>query len=324
MKHLIQKLAASKSKIIAHIKVGNDTFNLASRDERILGTYNGCDILKCLETKEGSEKVSRIIQDLVELCLKAKKNASVSVYKSKEGCDLDPFFDQMKSLPGVKKVVLKVLPDDRTEIGKSLQPDFDVDSVSPDNLCKYLGDFVSVIKGMSTQLKVCREDALTITQGRLVNTMWGAKDMQFILQSLHDDIATNDKWDRIEFFTNIMLRSVERLLSKLSTDLCKVCNEEKRVVYTVLVPNILQNYEEFKKIAISALLTLSSLIYIDATFKKVTSYPATWFLSGGMLGDLRQDYEKILALMLSMPRIERQVIYPLDVLRMLYLSGNPK
>jgi hypothetical protein len=147
--------------------------------------------------------------------------------------------------------------------------------------------------------------------------------MQGILQGLHTDVATNDKWDRVEFFSSIILKSIERLMAKLASDLGKVCAEEKRIVYTILVPNVLDNYEIFKKIAISALLSLSSLIYIDAAFKRVTSYPATWFLSGGMLDDLKQDYQKLLDLMLSMPRLERQVIYPLDVLRMLYFSSNP-
>ena len=140
--------------------------------------------------------------------------------------------------------------------------------------------------------------------------------MQEMLESIHQEIADNDKWDRIEFFSNIIIKSIDRLIHKLATELSSVCMEEKKVIYNILIPNILDGYEQFKQVVGSALMSLSSLAYIDVIFKKTTSYPATLFMSSSMLGDLNQDYQKLLGLLKDMPRIERQVIYPLDMMRL--------
>jgi hypothetical protein len=228
-------------------------------------------------------------------------------------------FEQLKAIPGAKKVIIKVIPEDCSEIEKSIRPDFDVSNViDPKVLVESLKGFISTITEINNVLNVCREDALTLTNGRLVNTMWGAKSMQSMLEGMHEDVAQNEKWERAEFFANLVIKSADRLCHKLSTELAKVCSEEKKMIGTVLIPNILSNYEQFKEIAQSALVALSSVIYIDVIFKKMTSYPATWFLSSGMLEDLKQDYQKLLKFFMQVPRIEREIIYPLDFMRLQY------
>jgi hypothetical protein len=317
MKHLLKKISASKSNIIAHIKMGDDTFNLTTREDKVQATYNGCDVLSASKTKESTEKITHVVQDFIGYYLKDSKNASVSVFKNKESGDFDSLMEQLKDIPGIKKIVIKTLPDNARDIEKTLHPDFSPEKgIRNSAIIKCLEDFSNIVGEICTLLNVSRNDALTITQGRLVGTMWGAKPMQEMLESIHQEIADNDKWDRIEFFSNIIIKSIDRLIHKLATELSSVCMEEKKVIYNILIPNILDGYEQFKQVVGSALMSLSSLVYIDVIFKKMTSYPATLFMSSSMLGDLNQDYQKLLGLLKDMPRIERQVIYPLDMMRL--------
>jgi hypothetical protein len=321
MKHLLKSVSASNSRVIAHLKMGSDTFNIVDRDNRTYGVYDGCDVLNCVNFRESTEKIAHILKDFIEEYSKSNKCASLSVFKSKDTGDTEGFFEQLKDIPGVKKVTIKVLPEDMTEIGKTLRPEFDVSSVADrPALVNGLREFSQLVSDMCKTLNVCRDDALTLTQGKLINSMWGAGSMQQILNDLNRDIAENGVWERVEFFATLIIKSVERLIHKLSTDLSTVCAEEKKMIGTVLIPNVLTNYEQFRKIMSSALLSLSSLIYIDAVFKKATSYPATWFMNGSMLEDLKQDYRKILGFMVRIPEIEQTVIYPLDFMKLQYLG----
>jgi len=324
MKHLFNRIAASNSKVIAHIKMGDDTFNIVSRDSSVYGVYGGCDIFKSATLSEPEGKIASLVKDFIKEYVKSSKCTGVTVLKDKSAIDLDSFLEQIKSIPGIKKVVIKCLPGDMTEINKSLRADFDVGkAVDSKNLVGSLQNLYGLVVDLNNTLKVCREDALTLTQGRMVDTMWGAKSMQQALCEISKKIADDVEWDRAEFFTTLITKSIECLIRKLSTDLSKVCAEEQKVICTVLIPNVLKNYEQLKAIASRALLPLSTLIYIDTAFKQATSYPATWFMNGNMLQDLEQDYQKILGFMMQIPRIEKSVIYPLDFLKMQYLSQTP-
>jgi len=321
MKHLLKKIAASKSKIIAHIKLGNDAFNLISRDNKVLGALNGCDLWSFDHSKLMNEKISNVVRDFVAQYLRSSKTASVTILKNKTSCDYESLYTDLKEIPENKKVVIKFLPDDLSEIEKTLQSEFSFEScIGQKELIASLSSFIVTISELATTLDVCRNDAISLTSGRLVNTMWGAKTMQSMLDSLHEEIETNEKWERVEFFSTMIIKSCERLVHKLSSDLSDVCAEEKKIMGMVLIPNIIANYEHFKQAAITALISISSLIYVDIIFKRLTSYPATWFLSGGMLDDLKQDYQKLMSFLIKVPAIERDVIYPLDLLRLKNLS----
>jgi hypothetical protein len=257
-------------------------------------------------------------------CLKENKCQSLAVLKDKNAVDIDSFLEQLKSIPGVKKITIKSLPEDMSDINRTLRPEFDVGkTIDHGILIEGLKKLHQTVSDLNNILNVCRDDALTLTQGKLVGTMWGAKSMQQVLCGLHNEIAENSTWERVEFFSSMIMKSIERLIHKLSTELAKVCAEEQKIICTVLIPNILTNYEQLRDIASKALVSLSSLIYVDMMFKKMTSYPATWFMNGNMLEDMKQDYQKLLGFMMQVPRIEQGVIYPLDFMKLQYLNKTP-
>lgn len=322
MKHLLKRVSAANSKVIAHIKMGDDIFNIISRDSGVYGMFRGCDILNCGSFTDHGGRVANVIKDFIGEYLKGRDCHSLSVLRDKNANDLDSLLEQLKGIPGIKKVMIKTIPEDMTEINKSMHPEFSIErAVDYQALAKSLRGVSIIISDMTNTLNVCRADALTLTQGRLVNTMWGADSMQRMISDLHDEIAENSAWDKVEFFSSLIVKSIDRLIHKLFTNLIAVCDEERKMICTVLIPNILSNYEQLKKVISSALVSLSSLIYVDMMFKEKTSYPAAWFMNGSMLEDLKQDYQKILGFMMLIPRIEQEIIYPLDFLKLQHQIG---
>lgn len=250
------------------------------------------------------------------------KTACVSVTTDDVRSGVGDVVDNVKKDIGPEKVTIRIIPLGGIGLEKTLHSDFDVESTADiPALVGALKNFVSVIREMTTILKVCHDDALTLTQGHMVDTMWGAKEMQGMLCGLREEIEGNTRWEKIEFFAGLIEKSIERLMLKLGTQLAQVCTEEKKVICNVLIPNIIDNFQQFKTAATDALLSLSSLVYIDTIFKKMTTYPATWFLSGGMLNDLGQDYQKLLGFVGQIPAIEKKIIYPLDFIKMTLLNG---
>jgi hypothetical protein len=316
MKHLLKKVSALNSKVIAHIKMGNDTFNILSRDNSFYGIYDGCEVLYGSAKKANNDKIASIVKDFIECHTKCNKNQGFVVFRDKHASDFENFSDQIKDIPGVKKCVVKAFPEDMSEINKSLHPEFSVEqALNNSSLITGMQDLSKTVSDLNNTLNVCRGDALNLTQGKLVNTMWGAKSMQHTIDDLHEEIFGNNAWDRVEFFSSLVMKSIDRLIHKLAIGLQNVNQEEKKVICTVLIPNILSNYEQIKLVASSALVSLSVLMSIDAMFKKLTSYPATWFMNGNMLEDMRLDYQKLLSFMMQVPKIEQDVIYPLDFIK---------
>jgi len=316
MKHLIKKVSASKSMIRAHFKMGHDVLNIVNKGTGCAGVLNGHEILKLSGDTLDSRSV-HVLSDIIKCCTSRMKIASVSVMTDDMGTGVGDVVDNVKKDIGPEKVTIKIIPLGGAGLEKTLHSDFDVGSTADiPALMGALKDFVSTIREMTTILKVCHDDALTLTQGHMVGTMWGAKDMQDMLCGLREEIEGNSRWEKIEFFAGLIEKSIERLMLKLGTQLAQVCAEEKKVICNVLIPNIIDNFQQFKTAATDALLSLSSLVYIDTIFKKTTTYPATWFLSGGMLDDLGQDYQKLLGFIGQIPTIEKKIIYPLDFIKM--------
>jgi len=136
------------------------------------------------------------------------------------------------------------------------------------------------------------------------------------------NVCEDSDWEKIEFYTNISIKSIDRLIHKLNVSLFDVCDEEKKVVNTVLIPNIIQNFEKIKTITSNVLKMLSNFVYIDEVFKKNTSYPASWFINSDMFEDIKLDYKNLILFVLKIPRFEQEIIYPLDMMRHSFINKN--
>lgn len=306
MRHLIKKISSSKFKIIAQFKRSNNDFKIVSSGKDIKLTINDHDALD-LNKNSNYDKISHLIRDII---LKGHNNSNiVEAYV----CDdsINPIIKDIKD--NSSNIQFKIV-DQAMEIPRSCPMNIG-DVYNYDLLIPKLKNLNNILHDVNETLRVCREDALSITGGKLISTMWGAKPTQDMILEFNNDILSDKEWDRAEFYINMIMKSVQKLIHKMNSDLLKICDEEKKVVSNVLIPNIIQSFDKIRLITSNAVIILSNLIYIDEVFKKNTTYPAVWFINNNMLGDLKLDYQNLINFILMVPKLEKDIIYPLDMIK---------
>lgn len=319
MKHLLNNIKASNRKTLAQFKVGNISYNLNILDKISNITINGHDIIDCRDVTPDYEKVAYLLKDMIIKGVSISKPESIQAYINKEA-NLSSDF-----LKGIKKELassIKII-NQSMEIPHNTKVKLNIEeSFAPDKFIKKIKEFSQSLHDINETLKVCRDDILMLSCGRLVDSMWGAKKTQKMLEDVKKQVAEDRDWDRVEFYVNMILKSIDRLSHKLNTTLFEVCDEEKKVVNTVLIPNIIQNFEKIKEIISNVLKMLSNFVYIDEVFKKNTSYPANWFINADMFEDIKLDYRNLILFALKIPRYEQELLYPLDMMRHSFLIKN--
>lgn len=317
MKHLLKNIKASNCKIIAQFKVGNSSYNLSSFGKESSISLDGHDILSCITGSQDNTKVSNLICDLILNGVAEKKIASIQAYLSKDDKVSESIIGNIKKRSDAPLKIITQSKEIPTNV--PVKVNFD-EAFSPDILIGKLNDFSQAIHDINETLKVCREDILSLSSSKLVKSMWGAKSTQVVMDNLFSNVDENEDWEKSEFYTNIILKSINRLIHKINATLFNVCDEDKKVVGTVLIPNILENFEKIKQIISKVLLMLSNFVYIDEVFKKNTSFPANWFINGTIFEDLKLDYKNLMLFTLKIPRYEQEVIYPLDIMRHSFIN----
>lgn len=318
MKHLIRKISSSKSKIHAHIKMGDDTINIISKTGSIRFIYNGYELFRC--DKRASEKIVGMFRDISPYLCKEGCGSDVSVLQRPEDAvALEIVNTSIPAVFGDKKVIVGDIPDQGEGIKQTLSPVGEV-SMAQECLVKNLGVLAKKITNVCKMLNALYQDSIMMTRKKLVDTMWGAKVMQGIIDSIKSEMCSDPRWQKIDIYSEMICKSIKRLQVKLSTDLKDVCQEEQRVIAEVLIPNIITNYEALKDLIIKAVMEAGILAHIDADFKKNTSYPANWFFDETMLKGIQQEYEFLLNFLCEIPKIEGRVIDPLDMIRLQFLS----
>lgn len=309
MKYLLKKISSSKFKVITQFKTGNLSYNLNTFDKISNITLNGSEVIDCSEYGFESEVLTHLITDLLKNGIEKESSKDLKVYHIKKSKITNSILKGLKKELGSSIKIVeqsmeiphkKVLEDPR--------------SFSFDSMKSKMRNFIQAIHDINETLKVCREDLLSLSRGRLIDTMWGAKKTQKIIDNVRDGVLKDEEWERVEFYVNILKQSIERFLYKLIHQ-SKDKNEDMKVINSVLIPNILENFEKIKGIISNVLIMLSNYIYIDEVFKKNTSYPASWFINGDMFEDLKLDYRNLILFILKIPHYEHEILYPLDMMR---------
>lgn len=318
MQHLLRNVSEKNKEAVAQFKMGSRNFIIIKEGKLFNGMLDGCGLLSLSGPYKKSEKIAQLLGDL----FRPLRSKSIEAKVNKDILDVDVLEEVFKKQATDKKVTFRK----NSRAGSSsdkvrLSADTAV-FVEDEDSIKKLKDFCGRIKEINNLLMVSRDDSLTLSQGKLVDSMWGAGDMQKVLEQINQHILSCKVWEKVEFYSDMVLRSLERLLYKMQHGLSSINPEEKRIIYAVLIPNILDNFEEFKKAARQAFLVLSDLMHVDEEFKEKTTYPADWFLNGSMLKDLAGDFRKLTGFLLDLPRIEKEIIYPLDTLKFKFLNES--
>jgi len=319
MKYLLSNIKASNCKVLAQFKAGDTSYCLNSFGKISNITINGHDIIDCSDAGVDYDKIAYLLKDLIVKGAAVCMPHSIQAYMRKDVRLSEAILDALKKdLDSSIKIVNQSM-----EIPESCPVKLNLEEAfAPDKFIKKIKEFAQTIHDINETLRVCREDILMISCGRLVNTMWGAKPTQRILEGMKSSVAEDDDWERVEFYVNMILKSIDRLVHKLDGTLFDVCDEEKKVVNMVLIPNILQSFEKIKMIVSNVLKMLSNFVNIDEVFKKNTSYPANWFINADMFEDIKLDYKNLVLFALKIPRFEQELLYPLDMMRHSFITKN--
>jgi hypothetical protein len=319
MKYLLKNIKASKGKVLANIRVGDLSYHLNSFGKTSSISLNGHDIIDCGDSGKGYERLAHLIRDLVVNGVPMAKDKVVYTKIESEANISDTLIANLKRCG----ITPQKLVEQSMEIPKTAPLTVNLEeATTPDRFIKKLKEFAQALHDINETLRVCRDDVLSLSSGRLVNTMWGAKQTQQILVDVKENISENEDWEKAEFYVNMILKSISRLIHKLDSKMYDVCDEEKKVVNTVLIPNIIQGFEKVKSILSKVLIMLSNFVYIDEVFKKNTSYPANLFINADMFEDIKLDYTNLVLFALKIPRYEQEILYPLDMMSHSFLNKS--
>ena len=305
MRHLVKRYSNFKSKVLAQFKTDKKSFDITEKDGSYSLLVNGYNIADLNNFKEALEGSSRLVSDIIA---NDTNSGSIEAFIDNGFESLGSIVDYLKDKGGVSLHISDMYKDTPDLLNLE-------DTLDPCKIKKKLESFASDLHDVNETLKVCYEDASTITSGKLIGSMCGAKPMQKILTDLNNEIVDNSDWERVEFFISIINKSIEQLVHKMNIGLNDGNNENQKIINTVIIPNIIDNYYKLKGVISGAVSALSNLIYIDNLFKKNTTYPASWFMNNSILTDLKLDYKNLIVFLLKVPMFERGIIHPLDIMK---------
>jgi len=315
MRHLIRRVQASALKIAARVKVGHDDFSIVSDGCPKRCLMDGYDVLPSGEPEMPPESFADVIADLIERASKSDKTKSVLVIGGPTDDVMQRVVERLKESLGKDKVSIKGLKGLEQDDGRQVSPaEFKLAStLNMDALAKNVSVLVGKVASAAAAVSQAHDASLMLTRRRLVTSMWGADKMQTILDGVRKLVEDERiPWSKVEASSEMLAKSSERLQRKLASS----DPENGRLVSEVLIPGVNDSYENVKRVASIAAVAVAPLVRIDASFKKNTTYPATWFMSEDMMDGLSQGYDGMLGFLLQVPQMESKVIDPLSFVRM--------
>jgi hypothetical protein len=244
----------------------------------------------------------------------ASKNKSSGVMVVCDPNKIPELLDSLKKgLPENVSFNTKSLPKDVTNLSENLYSDFKLENIIYSKLVENLKIFKRKVKEICGLLMFIAETSTLLTRRKITESMWGAKTMQDIMNKIRGEMFRDSKLERVELLNELMEKSIDRLISKLSTDLESV--NEKVMVSNMFIPDVINGYEELKSLMLNAAVNSAALVYIDESFRKQTSYPAEWFLDPAVLEAFDTGYDTLLGYIMAIPKIEEKVIDPLDFVK---------
>lgn len=327
MKYLIKKLATSQLKVVGHVGIGDASLNIAQRGSSVKGFLNGYEIYNISDKKENLRDACTVIAGLIAHVFNKKTEDKLRLYKSewkkdKEG-SINLFDDTvvyLKDMIDDRALIIRSRPKKERDINFTVAPEFSAEKNIP---VESLTTNLSILKKKLCELVSEIEDSLdvaeTFTRRKLIGTMWGAKAMQGILDGLRDEFLSK-YWSQSDVYFEVIENSISRLINKLKTDLLKQCSEEKKMVVSILIPDIISSYEKIKEVVIRLITLLAPLIVIDKTFLNKTSYPARFFIPDEIMEQTQYKFDSLIKFLCLVPDIESNVIDPLDFFRIQMLN----
>lgn len=325
----MKKFSASRQHLIGHVSISDYKLSVVAKDKKISGLLDGYEVLYGSANKKGSDNFSKAFSFFLNQLSKKSYVENITLYESEwdneKYNNLKLFENVVASLKETteeRRIIIKPDPVEKRDIHPDVAPSFKVDqAINPQDMCSNVSLLGVKIDKACKSLNDLVHQGVMLSRRQLVTTMWGAKTVQGIIDSMKEEIIEKKvEWDKAEFFKDLMNKAIMRFCYKFNVCSEEICAEEQKVIANLIIPDIIKNYEKLKDMIIKALVILGPLVYIDEAFQKYTNYPASWFFTEEAISDLQEEYENLMKFISIVPKIESKVIDPLDFLRLQMLN----
>jgi len=324
MKHLFKKLSACNAEVIGYTSIGGNIFNLTRKGSSVKSFLNGYEVYNVSDTDPRYKESSIVLASVIDHMFKNSEEKKIRLYRSewkdtKESSTnlLEDIIPNLNENVGDSIVVVKNKPREERDIRLKGAPGFSVENGVP---LKSLINNLSVLKkkmsGIARDLEEALDTASTFTRRKLKGSMWGAKEMQKVLDNLYSEFISN-YWNKADVNIELIERSIDKLICKLNMN---GCVEEKKIIVSILIPDVTESYAHIKEVVIKMVTLLAPLIVIDKTFTEKTSYPARFFIPDEVIDQTQDRFNCLIDFLCLAPIIESKVLDPLDFVRVNMLN----
>lgn len=295
-------------KVAGRIKVGADNVNVVSDGPSNKCLLNGYDVA----SGDPGEPFATVVSDLVSKVFRGGNPRSVVVLHGPSEDQMGAVIERLKENLGDGKVTVRGMKGDDGKVVEPADMKLD-DAMNMEALSHNVGVLADRMSVASGAVSAVKDASMMLTRKRLVESMWGSKDTQSILDHVRDRMdGENFPWSSVESSSDMLSKSAQRLRRKLSSnDL-----DDGRLMTSVLIPGVSDSYGTIKEMVSEAAVSVAPLVYIDDAFQRNTRYPASWFLSEEVMDKLAGGYDELISFMTQIPIIESKVIDPLSFVRM--------
>lgn len=309
MKNLIKKVSSTNSTIINQVKVGNRVFTLVQKDHTLRGILDGTEIIASAVDNCFIDKLPKIAFAITEDLLDGEHKGVK--FKQNKGAGIPEELSQ-----NILEEMEKNNVPFKTKNMRSFEPICPVydlnEPIEYSSVITKIPGLLKTLENITQILEISLNDSMVLTKRKLVDTMWGADKTQKVIDEIRKELLKLiPESDKLNLYYELIRKSAERLKvfhSRSDEDSVKVINN-------ILIPDILNNFENVKRFASDLFFVMSPIVHIDEVFVKNTTYPAKFFLPMETIEALEDDYKLIVEFLNRVPNIEQEVLNPLDLLR---------
>jgi hypothetical protein len=309
MKNLIKKVSSTNSTIINQVKVGNRVFTLVKKDHTLRGILDGTEIIASAIDSCFIDKLPKIAFAITEDLLDGEHKGVKFKQNKKEELAED-----------LSKKILEEMANNKVPIKtkgmrsfEPICPVYDLNKpIEYAPVISKIPGLLHTLENITQMLEISLSDSMVLTKRKLVDTMWGADRTQGVIDEIRRELhKLIPESERLNLYYELIRKSAERLrVFHLRSN-----EDSVKVINNILIPDILNNFENIKRFASDIFFIMSPLVHIDEVFVKNTSYPAKFFLPMETIEALEDDYKLIVEFLNKVPSIEQEILNPLDLLR---------
>lgn len=318
MKQIIKRCSNIGSEVLGFIKVSSDSLALIEKNEEIKGILNGCEVFKTANINDDENSIVHVFGDITQNLYNKSKPEDFTIYRGHWASEKYPMEEILdKILLSLKKVAKFTVKVRAKEASINFEPSLKLgNKIDPTILDRNVHVFNLKMSNAGLVLQNFIRNASIITGYKFEekDPVWGSKNISKHINCIKSKMASSaSEVDKLDYYTEMIDRTANKIHFKLASSRIKNNYEDRKILGSVLIPELIGNYEGFKKLATSVVFACSPLVYVDDLFRKNTNYPVSWFINDDVLINLNEAYSFLINFLQELPRIETNAIIPLDV-----------